>query len=78
MIEQIKTLLTQKEKELKIVIQQRESLEKYKGEGIPDHFWETHNCIKKWERSLKSEIFDLKHMLDTAQRVENQLSELTK
>ena len=78
MIEQIKTLLTQKENELNFVIQQRESLEKYKGEGIPDQLWVSHNCIKKWQRSLKSEIFDLKHMLDTAQRVQNHLSELTK
>ena len=78
MIEQIKTLLTQKQNELNFVIQQRESLEKYKGDRIPDHLWKAHGAIANWERSLKSEIFDLKHMLDTAQRVQNQLSELTK
>lgn len=67
MIEQIKTKLQAKEKALTVVIQQRRALNELlliMNDCESDHFWITRNQLISWEESLRSEILELKLLLD--------------
>ena len=84
MISEITKLINVKEKELAMVQINFESLisgmdeiiNKSNGK-LNKHFWKTYNSLNAWQNTLRSELLDLKSMLEKTKDIQAKLDQLT-